>query len=471
MKSPIFQSSARSRRHRQPTATDEQAVEAEAPFFDRSADRHGARAPFFQTKLAIGQPGDPYEREADAVADAVVNNGSGQPAARTGSIQPVQKLATPAEEKMPGTNDGRMAEDKKVQEMPLQKADAPETKEEPVQKAEAPEKKEEPVQKADAPEKKEEPVQKMDAPEKKEEKPAVQSKADGKQPTAPRGLSSRLDRAKAGGRPLPPAVRAGMERAIGADFSAVRIHTDGESAELNRDLQARAFTNGQHVFFNEGNFSPESTDGKRLLAHELTHVVQQNGGQGEVRRDPILPISTPLPAGAQRDELTGDATTTVGGIKVIILPDGRDTWTHTLFRPVTPWDIQYETANGKVTAFTGPGVTEVSIQTFYGPGENSKMESTYGRGTTAEDKKAKNTSLGFHEGSHGTDYLDFMAANPFPAFTGKVGMKTADFEKAKAAFGKAFTAWFKKGEAFSIKRTECVGTTIDQATGSKVCKP
>nr|WP_051035347.1 DUF4157 domain-containing protein [Crinalium epipsammum] len=69
-----------------------------------------------------------------------------------------------------------------------------------------------------------------------------------------------------------------MGQAMGADFSCVRVHTDAQSEELNQELMAKAFTTGQEVFFRQGEYNPGSRGGQELLAHELTHVVQQNGG-------------------------------------------------------------------------------------------------------------------------------------------------------------------------------------------------
>ena len=62
---------------------------------------------------------------------------------------------------------------------------------------------------------------------------------------------------------------------MGHNFENVRVHTGAEAVQMNRDVQARAFTHRNDIYFNQGNYSPGSTDGKRLLAHELTHVVQQ----------------------------------------------------------------------------------------------------------------------------------------------------------------------------------------------------
>lgn len=84
------------------------------------------------------------------------------------------------------------------------------------------------------------------------------------------------DQALAGpGRPLEPGLREEMEQRFNADFSAVRIHTDTRAHVLARALQARAFTIGHHVAFGVRRYAPDTGTGKRLLAHELAHVMQQ----------------------------------------------------------------------------------------------------------------------------------------------------------------------------------------------------
>lgn len=83
-----------------------------------------------------------------------------------------------------------------------------------------------------------------------------------------------------------------MSSRFGSDFSAVRVHTDAESTALNQQLNARAFTTGTDIFFNEGQYRPHSAEGKKLLAHELTHVMQQESGMirrcvNPAKNDPI----------------------------------------------------------------------------------------------------------------------------------------------------------------------------------------
>lgn len=90
-------------------------------------------------------------------------------------------------------------------------------------------------------------------------------------------LEASIHRARSGGQPLAEKLKGPMESAFGANFSGVRVHTDNAADQLNRSLQARAFTTGQDIFFRRGEYQPASSSGKHLLAHELTHVMQQNG--------------------------------------------------------------------------------------------------------------------------------------------------------------------------------------------------
>jgi hypothetical protein len=87
---------------------------------------------------------------------------------------------------------------------------------------------------------------------------------------------SALSGTQTGGRPLPSGVRSFFEPRFGHDFSQVRIHTGPEASESAASINARAFTYGSHIVFGAGEQQPESTPGRKLLAHELVHVVQQS---------------------------------------------------------------------------------------------------------------------------------------------------------------------------------------------------
>jgi len=100
--------------------------------------------------------------------------------------------------------------------------------------------------------------------------------------TASEGVQSGIADTKGKGDQMDPGTRSFMERGFGADFAGVNIHSDASAAAMNRELGARAFTVGSDIYFNDNQYNPASSDGKRLLAHELTHTMQQ---AGFIRRD------------------------------------------------------------------------------------------------------------------------------------------------------------------------------------------
>ena len=82
------------------------------------------------------------------------------------------------------------------------------------------------------------------------------------------------------GRPLEPALRQDMEQRFGHDFSRVRVHSGAAAEQSARDVNAHAYTVGHNIVFGAGRFAPGTHEGRRLIAHELTHVVQQSGAEG-----------------------------------------------------------------------------------------------------------------------------------------------------------------------------------------------
>ena len=112
--------------------------------------------------------------------------------------------------------------------------------------------------------------------------PLVQRSAISGMPIAP-DTEQDVQAARGGGQALPAQLRQQMGAAFGADFGGLHIHTDQRANTLNRALNARAFTTGQDIFFRQGEYQPGSRAGQELLAHELTHVVQQ-GGQPSIQR-------------------------------------------------------------------------------------------------------------------------------------------------------------------------------------------
>ncbi len=107
-------------------------------------------------------------------------------------------------------------------------------------------------------------------------------------PVASSQLSSQIQSTRGGGQRLDGPTRQAMEQGIGHDFGGVRIHTGDYATQMSREISAKAFTVGNDIYFNAGQYQPGTEQGKHLLAHELTHTVQQNHGIApkQIQRDP-----------------------------------------------------------------------------------------------------------------------------------------------------------------------------------------
>jgi hypothetical protein len=101
-------------------------------------------------------------------------------------------------------------------------------------------------------------------------------------------VESAIQRARSGGMPLLEGVRKPMERAFGEDFGGVRVHADGQADSLNRSIQSRAFTTGRDIFLRQGEYRPASSEGQRLLAHELSMWCSRTGRRRSGRRTWLL---------------------------------------------------------------------------------------------------------------------------------------------------------------------------------------
>jgi hypothetical protein len=225
-----------------------------------------------QPQLTVGAAGDHYEREADRVAEQVMG--------RLGDRTPVGASRSPAVQRQPlAATITRFVQRKGLQEDELQRA---------------------PKEEEDLRRK---PLDDEDL--KRAPHPGQVGLAGG--PVAGQ-TGAAIDQARGGGQRLPAGVRRPMEQAFGADFSGVKIHTDQRADRLSRSLSARAFTTGRDVFFRKGEFSPTSRPGQKLLAHELTHVVQQGGGA--IRRELAdEPRPAAQPAGGEQAPDLRDAQT------------------------------------------------------------------------------------------------------------------------------------------------------------------
>lgn len=101
---------------------------------------------------------------------------------------------------------------------------------------------------------------------------------------APPDLETSLQNSKGGGQPLDKETQQNMGQGFNADFSNVKIHTGGYAVQMAQSIGAQAFTNGSDVYFNSGKYAPHTHSGKKLLAHELTHVIQQQAVPGIQRK-------------------------------------------------------------------------------------------------------------------------------------------------------------------------------------------
>ena len=190
---------------------------------DDAGDSHQPAFSFAQMKLTIGRPNDPFEQEADAVADQVVSQPKQQEHLAAGiQTKPLEKV---------------------ISRLPSHPTIAIPYKRSPKR------------------------IQKQ----------------EGQPATASDDVANRLSSSQGWGSSLDDNTRGEMESSFGADFSQVRVHTGGEATQLSQDLGAKAFTHGPDIYFNQGQYSPNSSDGKHLLAHELTHTVQQGAA---VQRKP-----------------------------------------------------------------------------------------------------------------------------------------------------------------------------------------
>ncbi|NJM14548.1 MAG: DUF4157 domain-containing protein [Bacteroidales bacterium] len=271
-----------------------------------------------QAKLSIGKPGDKYEQEADSVADKVVQKLSmpespgmlpGQePKVQTkpgiSTLQPKCSTCGTEEKMQPKEEDAEIqskesdiqkkpifeSQEKSMQDNTLQtrlntpsiqtQANAsPEIQEEDpeAQEKEIGIDKKPVLGSADPPDDIAQPYLQRKCETCAEEDKQVQRKANGAQSPATPSIESRLASSRGKGSPLPKETQSEMGSAIGADFSNVRVHTGSDSVQLNKELGAQAFTHGTDVYFGAGKYNTGSKEGKHLLAHELTHTVQQGG--------------------------------------------------------------------------------------------------------------------------------------------------------------------------------------------------
>lgn len=231
------------------------------PFFSSmETEVQGKEQSFFAPELEIDPVNSPAEKEADAVAKDVVQ-------------APVKKLNQQIQNK----RIQRMAEEETAAKR-IQKQAEEETAAKRIQKQAEEETAAKRIQRMSEEEPAAKRIQRVEAEEGVDAKRIQRKEKEQQGQHSSYGDINRLiDLAKGKGNPLPEDIRLEMEQKFGADFSRVRIHTDAQAIEMAQKLEAHAFAHGYDIFFNEGRFNPHSGAGKELLAHELTHVVQQKG--------------------------------------------------------------------------------------------------------------------------------------------------------------------------------------------------
>jgi hypothetical protein len=221
-----------------------------------------------QPILIVGAAHDPYEQEAERVAERVLS----MPKAPQPAVQRQEEVEEEeVQTKLFDTMISRLAQDEEQEQEEIQMAPLATLISRLIQREEA---EEEEVEIQSKPLK----AAISRSAEDQGEEDALQAKGTWLDSfEAGDSVEKALASSKGAGNPLPDDVRDFMEPRFGADFSGVRLHSDSQSAQLNRALSAQAFTHGQDIFLGEGKDNLTSEDGKRLLAHELTHVVQQGG--------------------------------------------------------------------------------------------------------------------------------------------------------------------------------------------------
>jgi Domain of unknown function (DUF4157) len=291
--------------------TAEEGAEAESvrpKFIQRQAEGQELSANSVQTQLIIGVPDDKYEREADRMADGVMRKSlAPTPDDEDTALQakPVTQL-TPLAGPQVQTQCAAWEAEERIQAKTAFPPIPDATKQAPKAGAAGETgsgRKEEvgsaPAEKAAEAAKEKGATDKVDLPavepfSPEEEMPPIQTQRAGSRaqtsnpPAAQRQnravLQNTLRNSKGRGSPMAPTVQSEMEQHFGKDFSQVRVHTDSTAVQMNQDLRSRAFTNGKDIYFNAGEYEPASQSGRLLLAHELTHTVQQGAVDDMVQR-------------------------------------------------------------------------------------------------------------------------------------------------------------------------------------------
>lgn len=257
--------------------------------WERRAVRNILRSSCIQPKLRLGATNDPAEAEADRVADQVMR--MPEPAARVPSpavsasagTGPVRRLCAECESELHGdSGEDRVMRREEEEEIHLKRS--PETVQRlcPHCAAERDDAGEEPVRR-----------------QAEDEEDLVQTKeAPGGTTELSPASESLISGLGGGGVPLPASERAFFEPRFGRDFSGVRVDDGPAAADAAGSINARAFTLGTDIAFAKGEYRPRSNEGRRLIAHELAHTVQQSVCGGRLQRAPSTAAAGTTPSGS-----------------------------------------------------------------------------------------------------------------------------------------------------------------------------
>ncbi|NVO58267.1 DUF4157 domain-containing protein [Rhodobacteraceae bacterium B1Z28] len=235
-----------------------------------------------QGKYRLNRPGDAYEQEADRTAERVTLGG-----AATGSALPVTPLIQRMES---GAEEEEELQTKRIQRQAEEEEEELQAK--PIQR------------------------------QAEEEEEELQMKSAGT-PTA-RGNTSRAAQAvQAGGRPLSRGERSYFEPRFGHDLGAVRLHTDAAAQTAARGIGARAYTLKNSIAFAPGEYAPDTNSGRRLLAHEITHTLQQGGDRTIRRTCPANAVADTSEEGVKKFETKVDEIKALDRFKALKIGDKR----------------------------------------------------------------------------------------------------------------------------------------------------
>ncbi len=254
------------------TKTNSAQVSRAEPVFAKTR-RQGFFSGSVQRKLAVGKAGDKYEKEADSVADKVVQGLATTEGTSTTlptiHAKPISSSITSiVQNKCTECEKEDKLKDKELENETLQTFQL------------------KPIFESNAePDEEDAPVQRKCAHCEEEEEKLHRKEDPAKNESATSSMESTLNESKAGGSALPSEMNRNMSHEFGHDFSDVRIHTDSSAAQMSKELNAQAFTHGSDIYFSAGKYDTTSTAGRHLLAHELAHTVQQGEAGIGIQRE------------------------------------------------------------------------------------------------------------------------------------------------------------------------------------------